>query len=118
MEDLGYSGMGMSSVKIYDGQISGWKYQPLSGKPIVPGEEPDGSTGASTRWSKLAYDHVYLSSEAADIASDTAGSENVDIYTIGGVKAGTVSADADLRTLNLTPDSTSCVKEEKLQKYL
>ena len=36
MEDLSYSGMGMSSVQIYDGQISGWKYQPLGGKPSSP----------------------------------------------------------------------------------
>ena len=104
MEDLSYSGMGMSSVQIYDGQISGWKYQPLGGKPIVPGEDPDGSTGASTRWNDIAYEHVFVASESQDLAQDADNrTDNVDIYTLGGVKVGTVNATTDLRTLNVAP---------------
>lgn len=104
MADLGYSGMGMSGVKIHDGQISGWKYQPLSGNPIVPGEEPDGTTGASTRWGKIAYEHVYLASGCRDVAGDGGEEPGVaDVYTLDGTKVGTVASDADLRTLGVAP---------------
>lgn len=49
-DNLSYSGMGMSSVEITDGQISAWKYTPLTAGA-------DGTTGASTPWLALNYDH-------------------------------------------------------------
>ncbi|MFG6392280.1 MAG: hypothetical protein K1V76_08250 [Candidatus Amulumruptor sp.] len=118
IDDLSYSGMGMSSVKIYDGQISGWKYQPLGGTPIVPGEEPDGTTGASTRWGKIAYNHEFIASEAQDTYSDATSVGNADVYTLGGVKVGTIAADTDLHSLRLAPGVYVIRRGNKASKLL
>ncbi len=103
MEDLSYSGFGMSSTQIYDGQISGWKYQPLSGVPIGSEGDVDASTGALTRWCEFNYEH-FSTADSQDLAKDAAShTDNVDIYTLGGVKVGTVDATTDLRTLSIAP---------------
>lgn len=103
LDDLSYSGMGMSSVNIYDGQISGWKCQPLNGKPIVPGEEPDGVTGASTRWGKIAYKHVFMSSESTDASADSDIETMAEIFTLGGQCIGRAAVGADMLGLGLDP---------------
>lgn len=103
LDDLSYSGMGMSSVNIYDGQISGWKCQPLNGKPIVPGEEPDGMTGASTRWGNIAYKHVFMSSESTDASADSDIETMAEIFTLGGQCIGRAAVGADMLGLGLDP---------------
>lgn len=106
IENLTYSGMGMSSTPINDGQISAWRYQPLSGKPIDPsGPEADGTTGASTRWGALAYEHTYPAIVSSSCASASVDDEVpvAHIYSLGGVKVATVSASVAVTSLGLQP---------------
>ena len=109
IDDLSYSGMGMSSTPIYNGQISAWKYMFLGGKPLGSGDDDadaaDAVTGASTRWGKLAYDHVYPEVTTAAVNAVEADTESLpaDIYTLGGVKVGTVAASAPVTSLSLEP---------------
>lgn len=103
IDDLTYSGMGMSSTPIYNGQISAWKYMFLSGSDDY--YAADGSTGASTRWGTLAYEHTYPSTDASAAQAVDADSEALpaDIFTLGGRKVGTVNASTPLSRLSLTP---------------
>lgn len=108
IDDLTYSGMGMSSTAIYNGQISAWKYMFLGGKPLGSGDDDDAAdavTGASTRWGKLAYEHTYPSVNSATINAVEADTEALpaDIYTLNGVKVGTVKAATPVSSLSLTP---------------
>ncbi|MBD5335873.1 MAG: hypothetical protein HDR95_00980 [Bacteroides sp.] len=59
MEDLAYSGMGMSSTGLYDGDVAGWKYSSTSdyyGRP----EERVGKAPESSSWLPLNYDHFAI----------------------------------------------------------
>lgn len=67
LSDLGYSGLGMSSMEVHDGDIHGWKYQPLSGD----GDDyADGTTGASDRWLEPNYHHFSEPAGVTEIGSD------------------------------------------------
>lgn len=108
IDNLTYSGMGMSSTQITNGQISAWKYMFLGGKPLGSGDDDDaadGTTGASTRWGTLAYDHTYPSVNTAAAPSLEADAEALpaDIYTLGGVKVGSVGAATPVTALSLQP---------------
>jgi len=48
---LGYSGLGMSSVELADGDVHAWKFSPLTDENV------DGYTGASTPWLAPNYSH-------------------------------------------------------------
>lgn len=83
LDDLSYSGMGMSSVKIEDGQVSAWKYQKLDGP--VTGGDADGVTGASTKWSAPNYLHFKSPSATLSVDADRLDG-TVEIYRINGMR--------------------------------
>lgn len=65
-DELGYSGVGMSSRRLSDGQVDAWKFTPLdgpvtyslrAGKQNLKATDADGISGASEQWHELNYRH-------------------------------------------------------------
>lgn len=90
-DELSYSGLGMTSRKLSDGQVDAWKYTLLDG-PVVNASRHkgvqnvplriDGTTGASEQWHPLDYTHQYINR----CERLTTGQDNtVTIYTLQGV---------------------------------
>lgn len=71
---LGYSGLGMSSVKISNGDVNAWKYTSLSG-------------GSSYPWFEFDYDHDTISG-IDEIESEIDMNEEAIIYDVSGVMVG------------------------------
>ena len=57
---LGYSGLGMSSVTLSDGDVHGWAYMNTDGSA-------DASSGATVVWHTLDYDHFLDPSSVTEI---------------------------------------------------
>lgn len=77
-DDFSYSGLGMTSRKLNNGDVDGWKYQFLDG----PVTGADATTGASTPWHELNYDHF----GSASVASLPQAAKTVEVYNLQGVK--------------------------------
>lgn len=65
-DELGYSGLGMSSRRLSDGQVDAWKFTKLDGpvtyrlrgsKQNIEATDADGISGASEQWYELNYHH-------------------------------------------------------------
>ena len=90
----------MTSRKLENGAVDGWRYQLLDGpvgKPQQDGRKYiDGTTGASEDWHEtLNYKH-FLNTGVADVNTDN--SQPVAIYNMQGIKlaempAGTTASD-------------------------
>lgn len=118
LEELSYSGLGMTSRKLSDGQIDAWKYTlldgPVTGLPAkveAQNRTPrriDGNTGASEQWYALSYSHAAPQSGVSDIRSDADSS--VEIYTLQGVKVAATSIDRFNETADRLPKGCYVVK--------
>lgn len=98
-DDLQYSGLGMSSMPVEDGQISGWKYQILDG-PVTG--DFDASTGASAPWGRLNYTHKWEAASVASVRADSTVAPR-EIYDLQGRRVATVAPGIDLRLAGLAP---------------
>lgn len=87
MDGLSYSGMGMSSVELVDGEVCAWKFM-----PIGDSGHADGVTGASTPWLPLNYSH--FSGHTDGVATETVNDDKAVYYRLDG----TVAAEADAGT--------------------
>ena len=88
LDNLGYSGLGMSSVDIADGDVHAWKFASLINESDI-----DGRSGASTQWLAPNYTHkIELSGVNAPVEDNVA--RQAHYYRLDGIE---VSAD------NLTP---------------
>ena len=123
-EELSYSGLGMTSRKLSDGQVDAWKYTLLDG-PVVYSprhgggqnapERIDGTTGASEQWHPLNYSHT-LTAVGVTVPA-AAESARVRIYTLEGVLVATArkpelaaAADALPSGCYIIKDGTKTVK--------
>lgn len=77
-----YSGLGMSSVVLKDGDVNGWKFMPLDGP--VTGDDWDAVSGASTPWHDPDYQHFELSAIPSGITAVNPGPGYEDVYTVTG----------------------------------
>ncbi|MDE7412699.1 MAG: T9SS type A sorting domain-containing protein [Muribaculaceae bacterium] len=85
--EYSYSGLGMTSVKLKDGDVNAWKFMPLDG-PVNPDDFIDGTSGATIPWAEVVdYDHFEASSSEAIFIEDHAP-EEVEIYDIQGRYVG------------------------------
>ena len=83
-----YSGFGMSSVKLKNGDVNAWKFMPLDG-PVNPDDFVEGETGASVRWSdNLDYVH-FDEGTSVPVAIETSARTDVEVFTISGQRVGT-----------------------------
>lgn len=92
---LSYSGVGMSSRVLADGQIDAWKFTPLDG-PVTYSLRPDGQnartvtadgdSGASEQWYQLNYNHFENIGILDAIADGTDSLTHV--YDINGAMIG------------------------------
>lgn len=81
-DDFVYSGLGMTSVVLKDGDVNGWKFMPLDGP--VTGEGWDAISSATTPWHPLNYEH-FSSTLIGELTAAT-DSELVErIYSINGL---------------------------------
>lgn len=88
VEEYSYSGLGMSSVKLKDGDVNAWKFMPLNG-PVNPDDFVDGVTNASTPWvTDLDYEHFGVSSSEVIEILSRADAET-EIYSLDGQRVGT-----------------------------
>lgn len=112
-EDFAYSGLGMTSRKLNNGDVDGWKYIFLDGPVVLDRPERaagqniysdgiDGYTGASEQWHQLNYTHFGISS-APSVHNDSADGI-VEVYSLSGVKVTdfrtSESLDRMVRTLS------------------
>ncbi len=93
-ESFSYSGLGMTSRKLENGAVDGWRYQLLDGpvgKPQQDGRRYiDGDTGASEDWHEtLNYKH-FLGTGVDTAAADD--SQPVTIYNMQGIKLAEMAA--------------------------
>lgn len=98
-EELSYSGLGMSSRKLADGQVDAWKYALLDG-PVMfaqrrageqnprretrTGEGSDAYSGASEQWHQLNYSHKQIST-GIEMPEHTTEPE-ITIYSLQGLR--------------------------------
>ncbi|MDE6310782.1 MAG: T9SS type A sorting domain-containing protein [Muribaculaceae bacterium] len=87
-ESFAYSGLGMSSRKLADGDVDGWKYTSLDGEYI------DGSTGATAAWHPLNYSH-FSSSHVNDITTEN-NIEKIYVYNSSGVRIRELESDVTI----------------------
>lgn len=85
LDELGYSGLGMTSVKLQDGDINAWKYLPIDGDNNII--TPDATSGATEQWLAPNYDH--FSTSGATIVDDDAA-KTVEVYRMDGTHLLTV----------------------------
>lgn len=81
LSQLGYSGLGMSSVELADGAVSAWAYYNL---------DPDSGGYGTTEvdWNvDLDYEHTNVNAVAV-ITTDNDTDENATIYTLSGIYLG------------------------------
>lgn len=72
---LGYSGMGMSSVQISDGDVNAWKYSPITSS----------SFDVDPTWHELDYTHSVITGvEDVIVDADT----YADVYNLSGIYVG------------------------------
>ena len=82
-DEFTYSGLGMSSVKIKNGDINAWKFMPLDG-PVNPDDYVDGMTGASIVWNNnLDYEH-FSGSTSVPVLIQNTHETDIKIYDISG----------------------------------
>ncbi|MDE5869936.1 MAG: hypothetical protein K2H18_06860, partial [Muribaculaceae bacterium] len=82
--EYSYSGLGMTSVKIKDGDVNAWKFMPLDG-PVNPDDFVDGTSGASVAWAdKLDYPHFDDYSSSSTIFIENHAEEETDVYDLQG----------------------------------
>ena len=117
-EELSYSGLGMTSRKLSDGQVDAWKYTlldgPVTGAVRKSGEQNpprriDAGTGASEQWHALNYSHTNTSTGVGATASDP--DATVTIHTLQGVHIKTVRKSALTETLDALPGGCYIIKE-------
>ena len=82
--EYSYSGLGMTSVKLKNGDVNAWKFMPLDG-PVNPDDFVDGSTGASVAWAdKLDYNHFDDLSSTTPIFVEDHADRETDVYDLHG----------------------------------
>ena len=91
IENLGYSGLGMSSVKLSDGDVNGWRYLNIdgnSGASIQASRQRSSETGD---WLPLNYTHFSTPSAISDISLEE-GTATKEIYTLGGMRVENIAS--------------------------
>ena len=93
-DNFSYSGLGMTSRKLKDGDVDGWKFQALDGPVVmvVGGrcqqnalpKDADASTGASTQWHNLNY--VHFSTDGVGSVESDNGSSMVEVFNLEGMR--------------------------------
>lgn len=81
MNDLSYSGLGLSSVVLADGDINAWRYTSF-----------DGSTGASENWEQLNYTHFDTNVGIADNLADS--QQQIKYYSLDGTPVANIASAA------------------------
>ena len=82
-DSFSYSGLGMTSRKLKDGDVDGWKFAQLDGP--VTGGDYDGVSGASDPWYDLDYTHFGLSGVEDTLAPDS--DAPAEFFRLDGTKA-------------------------------
>ncbi|MBD5205999.1 MAG: hypothetical protein HDS71_04640 [Bacteroidales bacterium] len=83
MEDLGYSGLGMSSVILSDGDVNGWRYLDIDGNSgaSIRAELP--KTAENQSWLPLNYTHFSTPTEVQNNVFNQ-GNSVTEYYTLEG----------------------------------
>lgn len=104
-DELGYSGLGMTSRILSDGQVDAWKFTPLTKTSSsqlrhsvqnVRRADIDAYTGATEGWYDLNYKHFKNLTSAKEIAAEETGS--VSVYDINGTLMATLGSSNKLST--------------------
>lgn len=68
LDNFAYSGLGMSSVELHDGDVHGWKYNDFGG-------------ASSDEWSPLDYTHAFASTTGIDaVGADSFEAQQTTVY--------------------------------------
>jgi len=117
-DELSYSGLGMTSRKLSDGQVDAWKYTLLDG-PVTsaprregqqnaPRKQIDSNTGASEQWHPFNYSHT---NTATGVAVTAEGQDNtVSIHTLQGVLIITTTKPELMTAIDALPSGCYIIK--------
>lgn len=126
-DGLGYSGVGMSSRRLSDGQVDAWKFTSLAG-PVtyrlsagqqnLNGTDADGISGASEQWYELNYRHFENVGLMEAIWGEDDG--RTDVYDISGIRLASAENRRSLGFIisRLTPGVYITVSGKTVNKIL
>lgn len=89
---LGYSGLGMTSVELADGDVHAWAYMSLDG-------DVDATSGATPGWGSLDYDHFLSPASVTEIVAPDSNMP-VTVYNGSGAVVGVLDK---VQLKNLVP---------------
>lgn len=126
-DELGYSGVGMSSRRLGDGQVDAWKFTPLdgpvtyrlrAGQQNLNGTDADGISGASEQWYELNYRHFENVGLIEAISGEDDG--RTDVYDISGIRLASAENRRSLGFIlsRLTPGVYITVSGKTVNKIL